>query len=374
MSRSKCNRVFILGAGCSANYGYPLGVKFVEELRKFLDDKILKIPGRCPIIQDAVRKSIDMAARFPQADTLDKLVKLFEERFKTFSSGRGVIWENADTEQENLTDEQILNAKIATAALFLDKESEARKTALKGYKEFLLPTVFGRDQRWQSAVNGSDCSVLTFNYDRLFEIAFLDYIKDFQCEQFPLYGKSVLNSGFDPISAWGRKKIEIEPGRFCFLKLHGSAGWWAKMCATNQADKWRDYCPNTPHIPTDLVQLEQCLAENKKLEPLIAFPHEKQRFTSAHPGDFVQGPYIGEVWAHAAAVLGEATEVIVIGYSFAEIDRTHMVENLLRKTPKTTTIRIVNKDVEAVRHALENCQDLQDRLKLGRLEFIKKIF
>jgi hypothetical protein len=54
---------------------------------------------------------------------------------------------------------------------------------------------------------------------------------------------------------------------------------------------------------------------------------------------------------------------------FAPIDRTHMVENLLSKTPKTTKIRIENKDVEAVRHALDSYQDLRDRL-----EFITKIF
>jgi len=370
--------VFILGAGCSANYGYPLCVKLVEELRKFSADRILKIPGKCPVIQDAVSKSIDMAVKFPHADTLDKLVNLSEEHFKDLRRNEGGhIVTAAHNEQRTLTDGQILNAKVATAALFLDKEIEARKKTLEGYKEYLLPSIFGRGTRWQSAVNDSDCSVLTFNYDRLFEIAFLDYFKTSQgcyaVEQFPIYGKSVLNSGFDPNSNWGLKKIEIESGRFCFLKLHGSAGWWAKTCATNNRTKeWRDYCPISPHIPTDLVQLEQFLAGNMqfyKWEPLIAFPHEKQRFTSDHPGDFVQGPYIGKVWAHAAAVLGVATEVTVIGYSFAPIDRTHMVENLLRKTPKTTKIRIENKDVEAVRHALESYQDLQDRL-----EFIKKIF
>jgi len=46
-----------------------------------------------------------------------------------------------------------------------------------------------------------------------------------------------------------------------------------------------------------------------------------------------------------------------------------MVENLLRKTPKTTKIRIEDRDIEAVRHALDSFQDLQDRL-----EFITKIF
>jgi hypothetical protein len=322
-----------------------------------------------------------MATRFPDADTLDKLVNLCEEDFNAFRSERGVRWENSDTEQENLTFEQILNAKIATTALFFDKETEARKTTLEGYKEYLLPSVFGgRGAHWKSAISDSDCSVLTFNYDRLFEIAFLDSFRDTQgsikVENWPLYGKCVLNSGFE---CGLDKRIEIEPDNFCFLKLHGSAGWWARTCATNNQTKdLRDYGEHSPIVPPDLPDLEQFLQrkpQDYEWEPLIAFPHEKQRFTSRHPGKFEQGPYIGKVWEHAAQVLRKATEVTVIGYSFALIDRTHMVENLLCKAPKNAKIRIgFFKDKEAVRHALEGYQDLQDREEQGHLKFIHKIF
>jgi hypothetical protein len=230
MSESKCNRVFILGAGCSANYGYPLGAKLVDELRQFLP----KIPSGCPLIEGAVSKSIYLASRFPEANTLDKLVNLPEGRFNAFRGGRGHAWQSADTHQENLTDEEILNAKIATSALFLDNETEARKKVLKGYKEYLFPAVFRQADCWQNAINDSDCSVFTFNYDRLFELAFLDYFRNsegpYAIRQFALYGQSVLNSGFDPTLEWGRKRIAIKQGRFCFLKLHGSAGWWAREC------------------------------------------------------------------------------------------------------------------------------------------------
>ncbi len=371
MPRSKRKRVFILGAGCSARYGYPLGGKLTDELRSFLA-KVARIPGGCPVIQGAVSKSVGLAARFPEAATLDQLVNLCEERFKTFRGGRSIAWETADAEHLRFTNEQILNAKIAMAALFLDKEREARETTLEGYKESLLPDISGRGPRWQSAVNDSDCSVLTFNYDRLFEIAFLDLFRDFDPNQYPLYGNWVLNSGFDFTLPWGLKRIEIAPDRFCFLKLHGSAGWWAKRCATNASDKWRDYGPDSPHDPPNLLTLDRWLGQNKQpypWEPLIAFPHEKQRFTSGHPGDFEQGPYIGKIWKRAAAVLEEATEVTVIGYSFAPIDRTHLVENLLSRTQKTTRIRIENKDVEAVKRALGGFEVLQDRL-----EIVERVF
>jgi len=168
----------------------------------------------------------------------------------------------------------------------------------------------------------------------------------------------------------GLKRIEIEPDRFCFLKLHGSAGWWAKKCATPPNEKWRDYCATTPQFPADLLHLELFLAGNKqfyKWEPLIAFPDEKQLFTSGRPVDFEQSPYIDRIWRHAAALLEEAAEVTVIGYSFAEIDRDHVVEKLLRKT--RAKIKIENKDVGPVRRALERYTDLQDRL-----EFVRRTF
>jgi len=371
MSRSKCNRVFILGAGCSAGYGYPLGLSVLEELRSFLATKIL---SGCPVIQAAVSESVDLAARFPHADTLDKVVNLSEEHFNNFRRREGGCTVTvAHNELRTLTDKQILDAKIATTALFLDKEREARKKTLTSYKECLLPSIFGRGTRWQSAVNDSDCTVLTFNYDRLFEIAFLDYFKEFDARQFSVYGKSVLNSGFDFGLCRAGEDTKIVPDGFCFLKLHGSAGWWAKQCSGNlKRDECRCYSLESAQCAIDILQLERWLAQNKqfyKWEPLIAFPHEKQRFTSRNPGDFVQGPYIDKVWKHAAAVLGEVSEVTVIGYSFPEIDRAHMIENLLSKTPSATSIRIKNTNIAAVKSALDGIKILE-----GRLVFEKRTF
>jgi len=74
-------------------------------------------------------------------------------------------------------------------------------------------------------------------------------------------------------------------------------------------------------------------------------------------------------------LVGKATEVTVIGYSFAEIDRTHMVEHLLCRAPKNAKMRIrFFKDDKKVRKALEGYLDLHDREKQGHLEFIQIIF
>jgi hypothetical protein len=106
-------RVFILGAGCSASYGYPLGRALGSELKQLL----ATIPEECRIIRNAVQDSLGVAATFPQADTLDTLVNLTEERYRAFREGRGTEWLDADAEQETLTDKQILDVKIATSAL-----------------------------------------------------------------------------------------------------------------------------------------------------------------------------------------------------------------------------------------------------------------
>jgi len=68
----------------------------------------------------------------------------------------------------------------------------------------------------------SHCHVLTFNYDRMFEIAFLGR---FNLDGYALYDRRVLNSGVPAISGI-RTKILFEPEAFSFLKLHGSILGW----------------------------------------------------------------------------------------------------------------------------------------------------
>ena len=120
-------KVFILGAGCSARYGYPLGLKLVDELRGFL----AKIPGGGAVIEGAVKDAVALAAEFPEADTLDKLVNLADERLIHFKAREHTSrLTEAYTKEEGLTNQQVLNAKIATAALFLDREPAARETTL----------------------------------------------------------------------------------------------------------------------------------------------------------------------------------------------------------------------------------------------------
>ena len=79
--------------------------------------------------------------------------------------------------------------------MFVAREEKARSEGLQSYERFIA-SIFGGDP-WQEGVKAADCHVLTFNYDRLFEIAFLDHFKSFDTRSAFLYGNSALNSGFN---------------------------------------------------------------------------------------------------------------------------------------------------------------------------------
>ena len=148
MNQTSQTKVFILGAGCSANCGYPLGKGLVGQLEEFQAE----ITSRFPIIEQCVRDTINLAKQFPKFDTLDQLTRHAEDDFESWRRReRSIVWDNVDQQRKNL----------------LDKQSSA------------------------------------------------------------------LNSGFNP-SSGQLEKVELKPGQFSFLKLHGSAGWWVKKICTKR--------------------------------------------------------------------------------------------------------------------------------------------
>jgi hypothetical protein len=363
---NRLTTVFILGAGCSHKYGYPLGASLADQLQEFR----AKIPKGCDIIHQAVGDTVALAADL-QVKTLDELAKRFEDEFSASYDGTGGIPYAALKKKEGRYAKPILDAKIATAALFLDREDEARKTSLHGYRRLIASMFDGSP--WRKGVESSNCHVLSFNYDRLFEIVFLDRFKEFDPKQFDLYGEYALNSGFGDRRASGSERIEPAAGRFCFLKLHGSAGWCVKRAEGNPYLECRRYCPAAPATRITLQDIEKHLRKQKPeiypWEPLIAFPHEKKSDTDNHPGDFLRTPYITKIWKHAASILKDAKQVRVIGYSFNPIDSRDMVDKLLSKATACDKIVIQNPDEAGVRAALKSCEG-----KLRPLEFDKTEF
>jgi hypothetical protein len=375
MNQTLGPKVFILGAGCSANCGYPLGKGLVGQLEEFQSE----ITGRFPIIEQCVRDTINLAKQFPKFDTLDQLTKHAEDDFESWRRReRSIVWDNVDQQRQNLLDKQIADAKIATGTMFLAKEEKAQTIGLQSYERFIA-SIFGGEP-WQEAVKDANCHVLTFNYDRLFEIAFLNHFKHYD-SNFPLYGSGALNSGFNP--SFGQpEKVEIKPGQFSFLKLHGSAGWWVKK-NLHQTEQ-RYYWPVAPTHQLNLQEIEDLLKKHRVYssealnspngaafpwEALITFPHEKQRSLENRQFGFSYNPYICAVWDHAASLLASAAQVKVIGYSFSAIDNRHMVETLLNKAKQCQKIVIQNPAVQNVKAALASYMQLS-----GRLEFDASLF
>jgi hypothetical protein len=115
------SRVYILGAGCSKDCGYPLGPEMKDDLERFgrsLD------PATSPRLLQAVKGTVDLLVG--TTDTVDILVqKLYGGHLDSQIGGN----QNRHP--------CVVSATLATVAAFLAKEPAARQTGLKQYREFI---------------------------------------------------------------------------------------------------------------------------------------------------------------------------------------------------------------------------------------------
>jgi hypothetical protein len=330
---------------------------FVRELENFLEN----IPNECPKIRQSVNETVKQFRCRAGVATLDQLAARIEQELKEWKRQRGSLFADSEyLQRDKIAAEQILNAKIATCAIFLAKEEKARQTHLSKYKSFITQILGGPP--WEKARN-TTCCCLTFNYDRLFEIAFSECFPTFDIRNHSLYSGDALNSGFD--SNYGDWRI-VQPmsNRFCFLKLHGSAGWWVKT----EHDE-RRYWPAVPVAGINLDQVEKSIPQNCGgpfgWEPLLAFPnerHESQEIFNqrGQSSGYGWAPYVDAVWRHAASLVANATELRIIGYSFNPIDSRYMINQLVTKA---TCEKIVIQNKTDVRKNLNSYEELQGRLE-----------
>lgn len=361
MSGDNRKKVFVLGAGCSAKFGYPLGIDLASELQRFF----LEISDGCTVIKKSVTETISLLKALPAIEPLDQYAKHINDEFLVWESQYGGGHRDHET-QERAADQKILDAKIAISAMFVAREEKARGTGLPGYQR-LLDSVFGGEP-WEEAVADSDCHVLTFNYDRLFVMMFLDHFRSFNPAKSGVYSENVLNTGFTNRLNGGYAKVEPVAGRSCFLKLHGSAGWWVKIPERNSGPDDRLYWPAIPLGKVDLQEIDKMLQKPaatpwNSWQPLIAFPHERES-ARARNTNFVWDPYLRKIEDHAASVLAGATGVRIIGYSFAPIDSRNVVNNLLTKIPADARIIVQNtpEGIQTVRSRLEAYPALSERV------------
>ena len=314
--------VYILGAGCSAGKlpngaGFPLACEFLSALDEFAQ----RLTGDdCRKLKTLVDETSGLL-RKENVQTLDALAA------RLGAEAHGSLSSSLTIREKQLLHRQVCNARIATAALFMDLERKNKKIGLSRYDNFLTE-LFGNSTDWAKASRNSNASVLTFNYDRLFEMAF---INRFKCDtgQNNLYGKSLLNSGLDYPQGNG---FEIAHDRFSFLKLHGSVGIRARNEAGDRTPCIYTYYDGLPGEVDKPLNDELFFAHSQNInpferdpEPLIVFPHEKP-FVSPGTNTLLSfRNYIPSVWSEAHQMITKATTIWSIGYSFAPMDRADVL-------------------------------------------------
>jgi hypothetical protein len=205
--------LIILGAGCSLNR-YPLAKDMLTHLKDFGANLAEDASRLRKLVNQTVNLFERLRAKGTMAQTLDDLARLVHN---------GQLADNGVGTNRLQNNRLVEEAKVSVAALFLSNEAEAMRDGLAGYRSLMnriFSSQFGTDCR--AALRKTPFRVLTFNYDRLFELAFRQYFPYVGTDAF--YGPTVLNSGLSHVLP---QQVEVDLKRFSFLKLHGSVGLYS---------------------------------------------------------------------------------------------------------------------------------------------------
>ncbi len=259
--------------------------------------------------------------------TLDRIEKLRKqgEVVETLDTLARLIHDGKAGEP-NITDRYplVVDAKVSVAALFFFLERKAVQKKLLGYRQLLI-RVFPDDPKvgFRRAIELSRHRILTFNYDRLFELAFRQHFPDFDDTE-ALYCPTVLNSG---LSVRETEKLEIDLNKFSFLKLHGSAGFYgvssqmypAKNSKFEHVHSIPD--PKTPPpITDDEFFIPNGFFAGRPKPVLITFPHEKDHLKQYLGNLLPFKNYTPAIWDAAHDFASQAQEIQILGYSCPSAD------------------------------------------------------
>lgn len=305
-------RLFILGAGCSLRR-YPLAKNMLEHLKDF-NESLTNNAGAVRL-RRLVHQTVNLFERLRErgavAQTLDDLAWLVHQ---------GTLADNSLGTNHLENDRLVQEAKTAVAAMFLAKEAEAVNDGLIGYRNLLrhvFPTDLGTDYRL--ALRRTPNRVVTFNYDRLFELAFRVHFPSYDSTDAP-YCPAVLNSGLYQALP---RRVEVDLNRFSYLKLHGSVGLYSYEEAGECAHRQDTPDPTRPVPITDekfFVPPGQGIHSNKATPALVVFPHEKDFLNNYADNQLPYRFYIPEVWKAAHHFASQAKEIWIVGYSCPKPD------------------------------------------------------
>jgi hypothetical protein len=289
---SDSTKVYILGAGCSVCGRYPLASEVTKGLENFAKGSLKH--DKADKLRGCVERTCDLMSKH-RVDTIDALARIL-----------------GDTNRPTIKE-----AKIAMSAFFFALEDDAVKLASPNYAAF-FDELF---RYWESPspslddrVKATPCRVLTYNYDRLFERAFIDWAK----REEPGNGEIANNlNDYLNMGMGDGYDVEIKSGQFSLLKLHGGIGQFNRDGPRDMGNTSHLYWPKFgTAIPTEFNDDDFYERKNwRSIEPTIIFPHEKQ----AGDKSSFQG-YDSKVWKHAREYCKFATEIHILGYSVQPID------------------------------------------------------
>jgi len=329
-------KVYILGAGCSVKYGYPLAAKFIPAFESFSSS----LGGDAQKLKHAVDETV-VLMREAKVQTVDELV--FRIHNRALDDPR-----QQSTQAYRVRLQRILRAKIATVALFLALEQRANAETLDSYHRLIL-NIFPGSGDWRQRFRDTRCHLLTFNYDRLFEMSLLRMF-GIDADTQLLYGENILNSGLHHCMG---DSMGFRDDRFCFLKLHGSVGMriheeYGQPCYYPYFDGKKPGEKIELNDERFFAKSGNPLPQDRDPEPLIVFPFEKDFVRSGSPNQLAFREYITAVWQQAERVVESASEIWFIGYSFAMMDRTAVIR-LLAHAKQCKCFVIQNRPDEAER-------------------------
>ena len=295
--------VFVLGAGFSKSAGFPL----TDELGKKLKENYQYNSGK---FTDQERDKL--------YQVLQPYRRATEENYD-FETALSELYENENLEDYNLVCRSIYASLDGCA------------TALGGNE--CLP-YFKFLKLWRL----TNSALVTFNYDTVLEATHY-HIRHFlaNCPEYDTFGSRKtyqdtydlwFDYGFGAphqyFNAWPpgtRPEFEAAPVKRPFLKLHGGMNWW--LCEDDGQLAYRADHSNNTHS-------DRCPRCQGPVKSSIIPPTSKKNI----------GVFSG-MWEHAAFLLNNARNIVVIGYSFPKTDEATLTlfkKALKRANPPSVTI------------------------------------
>ena len=318
-------RVYILGAGFSFHAGYPLATGLLDEIDKFAKSEHnadADLKAQWPEVQrllatadgpDALHPAVREAYRLRNVEALISFLDAVRH-VAYASSDRDVSGYLAPKDTESLLpkDYFIDSEKFRSSSKTEAKIRDCLVSALIAYFEWKYhqDTTSGAVSQWKLIHDFCDQrlrpgdAVISFNYDCSLERVLLQ-----QGRLSVKYTENWTNIQFLIPNIIQPKHVGGDKGEILLLKLHGSVGWQEFL---------HQGCVGLP--PEHLEGLgaiseidypdngNWTLATNRTM----IIPTWFKTFQPDH--------LFGHLWAQALEVMGNAAEVIVIGYSFPKAD------------------------------------------------------